>query len=146
MKAIREDIQIAENAVNPHTPFDIDIELDARYNNHVYSAVGNTPFQPATQVTQLAVAETTHDKLCPGCAVNERRITIGSPPKEHVCSATLRMDESIGNERRWSRETLTRLQREGITARNIITDPDSQSYLASVDLYQQGDATHVPTH
>ena len=49
MKAIREDIQIAENAVNPHTPCDIDIELDARYNNHVYSAVGNTPFQVATQ-------------------------------------------------------------------------------------------------
>ena len=77
MKAIREDIQIAENAVNPHTPCDIDIELDARYNNLVYSAVGNTPFQAVTQVTQLAVencssqrkviAETTHDKLCPGC-------------------------------------------------------------------------------
>ena len=56
-----------------------------------------------------------------------------------------RMDESIGNERRWSQVTLTRLQREGITARNI-TDPDSAAYLASVDLYHQGDATNVPTH
>ena len=39
MKAIREDIQVAKNAVNPHTPCDIDIELDARYNNQVYSGV-----------------------------------------------------------------------------------------------------------
>ena len=156
MKAIRKDIRVAKNAVNPHTQCDIDIELDARYNNQVYSGVGNTPFQAATQVTQLVVencssqrkviAETTHDKLCPGCAVNERRMTIGLPAKEHGCSATLRMDESIGNDRRWSRETLTRLQTEGITARNIITDPDSAAYLASVDLYHQGDATNVPTH
>ena len=33
MKVIREDIQVAKNAVNPHTPCDIDIELDVRYNN-----------------------------------------------------------------------------------------------------------------
>ena len=33
MKVKREDIQVAKNAVNPHIPCDIDIELDARYNN-----------------------------------------------------------------------------------------------------------------
>ena len=156
MKAIREDIQVAKNAVNPHTQYDIDIELDARYNNQMYSGVGNTSFQVATQVTQLAVencssqrnviAETMHDKLCPGCAENERRITTGLPAKKHRCSSILQNDEFIGNERGWSCETLTRFQREGIKARNIITDPDSAAYLASVDLYHQGDATYVPTH
>ena len=40
----------------------INIQSDDMYNNALYSGIGKTPFQPATQVVYTAVEHTTKDK------------------------------------------------------------------------------------
>ena len=125
----------------------IDIETDCRYNNPVYSGVGKTPFQPATQCTQLVVenstsrkqvvAVTNKSKLCQTCAKY-------GPAYQHNCKANLATDATIGDERRWAAECLKDLKRDGITVHHVTTDADSKSFAAAQDVHKAEKSESLP--
>lgn len=178
MERIMSDIRVAGSAVNPgEEETHIDIQADCRYNNNWAYSVANSPFQPATQVVQLAVENTspkkhvigvtTRNKLCRCLTQNSRlrqkkrktksveqptatdTTTTGTPREAGhsiSCSADIAMHDSIGDERRWTTGTLTHLSSKGITARNIITDPDSQAFKAAEDVYLAGRSQVAPQH
>ena len=142
MNQICRDLQQIQAARGQKT--DINIEMDARYNNPVYAGVGVTPFQPATQVTQL-VAEnvtskkmiiqvTNKSKLCQVCALNRSQ----DSGKPHQCTANLKLDDSIGDERRWAQESLSALQDKGIGVNIITTDPDGSAFKAAEGMFLDG--------
>lgn len=158
MKKIRQDLRDVQVArgYQPDTP--INLEMDSRYSNPIHSGGGCTPFQPATQVTQL-VAEnctnkkkiiqvTTKSKLCQTCALLKSGSTTvtGMGPDWHDCTASLPQDESIGNERQLARESLRELNEDNITCHILTTDPDSSAFRAAEDLYLAGETTAPPTH
>ena len=59
MAHIREDIKMVQYALGRDT---IDVEMDARYSNPTHSGVGNTPYQAATQMTQIVAENLTKEK------------------------------------------------------------------------------------
>ena len=111
MKRIKDNLKVAGEVTGQDKP-KIPVQVDCRYNNPTYAGIGNTPFQAATQVTQLTaedvtpqnyiVGKTSKNKLCRVCSSYENDEDI--PP--HDCSANLAIDATIGNEREWTRETL----------------------------------------
>ena len=92
--------------LSPDAPHDL--EVDCRYNNPVYSAVGRSPFQAGTQVTQVVCEQTTSrkqivcltnkSKLCQTARMWEHRTgrEVTCPDHPGECSANLPVDATIG--------------------------------------------------
>lgn len=86
----------------------INIETDARYNNPIYSGIGKTPFQAATQVTSLIVEGSTmkkqiiscnvKSKLCANARRHERETkqSVTCPDHPRKCTANLPMEAVPG--------------------------------------------------
>ena len=158
MKNIRQDLRDIQVARGHDEDSPINVEMDSRYSNPIYSGGGNTPFQPATQMTQVVtenstskkkvIAVTNKSKLCQICALLNSKSTVisGKGTDSHDCTASLQQDESIGNERQWARESLTQLNNDNITCNIVTTDPDSSAFKAAEDLFLSGETKSPPTH
>lgn len=131
----------------------VNIQSDCVYNNAIYSGIGKTPFQPATQCVYTVAENETYkhsiintlpkSKLC-----SKRKHTVSTNVGEHAgpCTANINMQDSIGNEERWARECFEELKEDGLEINEVTTDPDSSAYRAAECLYQEGLTSTTPIH
>ncbi|CAC5357310.1 unnamed protein product [Mytilus coruscus] len=120
------------NKMRGHPESHIDVEGDGCYNNPLYSGIGKTPFQPATQSCYAVVENMTDKKLVINLVTKNKLCNHGKDHsneninnKNCKCTQNLQMVESIGNEQQSASESLTKLYSEGFEVRHITTDPDS---------------------
>lgn len=169
MKDIRKNLGNINRLRGLPTDTPINIEADCRYNNPIYSGIGKTPFQAATQVTHLIaenstprkqiIAVTNKNKLCQKCAIDnntmkhQKTSTNAKSSKRkthtaHVCSANIPVDATIGDERQWTSESLQQLEKDGITPNYITTDPDSKAFAGAQDVFlsSSSKAVNPPKH
>ena len=149
MKRIKENLKVAGQVTGQDTP-KIPVQIDCRYNNPTYAGIGNTPFQAATQVTQLTaedvtaqkfiITSTVKNKLCRVCSSSDKDVA------PHDCSSNLAARASIRNERQWTRESLQTFHNSGIEVDTIISDPDSSTFRAAEDLFLEGESSTPPLH
>ena len=119
----------------------ISVQSDGVYNNPLYSGIGKTPFQPATQaVYSFAENETknhdiihliTKNKLC---SKHKHLCEEEHDCDPSKCSANLPFQKSIGDEYSWAKEGVEELDKEGLQVAFITTDPDSSAYKAASDV------------
>ena len=149
------DVNTLRGHESPHT---ISVQGDGMYNNPLYSGVGETPFQPATQ-TVYSFAENvtskhqiikivTKNKLC-----SKHGHLLGEGTVDHCCSpggecgANLPMHHTIGDEFTWAKEGMAELVSEtGLEVQEVTTDPDSAAGRAANSLYQDGVLKKQPVH
>ena len=155
MHARREDLKKI-NILRGDASNVIDIECDGAYNNKLYSGVGRTPFQPATQCNYVVVENTTNrrqviameniNKLCSKHGIH----TSSDPPcdiSSNDCSSTHVMETTIGNEGEWAKTCLENLKTESdLEVKHITTDPDTKAYMAAEELYALGVSSTEPEH
>ncbi|XP_045199019.2 uncharacterized protein LOC123553351 [Mercenaria mercenaria] len=128
-------------------------EVDAVYNNSLYSGVGRTPFQPATQCTltvcenltpkKQIVAVETVNKLCSKSGFHTKdddEFNI----KSDTCSATASMETNIGNEEKWAEYCFEDLKHEGIEVKYLTSDGDGMACEGARCLFEQGITTVEP--
>lgn len=155
MKQRREQLKCLQNTSGKTNPNVIDVQSDGLYNNNLYSGVGKTPFQPATQVIYSMAENVTpkHDII--GLVVKNKLCSKGKHLKESDdhqclgknCTATIPFQQNIGDEKSWAKEILEDLKNTNeIEVRNITTDPDSGAYQAAQELYDEGITETSPTH
>lgn len=135
-------------------PNAVSLQGDAAYNNPLYSGIGKTPFQPATQVVYTIAENETEDKsiltvvaknkLCSEHPVNPR--TGENDQCTAECSSTLTFMKSIGDEYSWAKEALTDLKTDNIEAKHFTTDPDSSAFKAAEDLFHENVTQTEPEH
>ena len=155
MHARREDLKNI-NILRGDASNVIDIECDGAYNNKLYSGVGRTPFQPATQCNYVVVENSTNkrqvialeniNKLC-----SKHGMHTGSDPPcditSSACSSTHVMETTIGNEGEWAKACLVNLKTESdLEVKHVTTDPDTKAYMAAEELYALGVSNTEPEH
>ena len=123
---------------------EINIQADGIYNNSLYSGVGKTPFQPATQCSYVIAENMTDKKQVISLAnVNKLCSKHGFHSSESnqcnivsgECTSTTPMEKSIGNEKKWAKQCLLDLKTDHLEPKYITTDPDSSAYRAAIDLH-----------
>lgn len=117
---------------------EIDIDADGAYNNKLYSGVGNTPFQPATQCNYLVVENVTKDrqliamenvnKLCSKHGIHQFDSEIKDyDVKTAPCSASENIKTSIGDEKQQASRCLMDLKiNNDLEVKHLTTDPDTR--------------------
>lgn len=152
MAKIREELKTI-NTYRGHPQNEIDVEGDACYNNPLYSGVGKTPFQPATQSCYVIVENMTDKKLVINLVTKNKLCSHGKDhsneninEKNCKCTQNLQMVESIGNEEASAKEGLKTLYSEGFEIRHITTDPDSSAYRAAELLSYEYNTKTMPVH
>lgn len=148
----RKDVKEFNSMIGNKTAI-IDIQCDSTYNNAVYSGVGRTPFQPATQCTHILVEDTTPEKKVIHITTKNKLCTLG---KMHAsdeeaklchCSANISLQTNIGDKYTLCKEGLIHLKKtDNLEIRNMTTDPDTASYRASLDLRREGITETVPVN
>ncbi|CAC5426124.1 unnamed protein product [Mytilus coruscus] len=124
----------------------ISVQMDGMYNNLLYSGVGRTPFQPATQTVYTSAENITTDpnifsitinnKLCSKHSSLEVDSDSGCLYAECTdeCSADISIVKSIRHEHTWAKECILDLKVDNIEVEYLVTDPDSSAYMAAQDL------------
>ncbi|CAC5371640.1 unnamed protein product [Mytilus coruscus] len=148
-----KDIQQQNGKSSPNV---INALSDGMYNNNLYSGVGKTPFQPATQVIYSLAENVTQQHDIIGLVVHNKLCSKGKhlrPSDEHHqclgkdCSATIPFEKSIGDEKTWAKELLQELKESNdMEVEYLTTDPDSGAYQAATDLHETGITKTKPTH
>ena len=126
------EINELRSASNPNV---IGIQSDGMYNNPLYSGIGETPFQPATQ-TVYSIAENVTKKHQIICIVTKNKLCSSNQhlqsetESDHACSsekcgANIPMAQNIGDELSWAKEGMTDLANDNIQVGQVTTDPDS---------------------
>ncbi|VDI51774.1 Hypothetical predicted protein [Mytilus galloprovincialis] len=126
MADIRTELKTI-NKMRGHPESHIDVEGDGCYNNPLYSGIGKTPFQPATQSCYVVVENMTDKKIVTNLVTKNKLCSHGKDhsneninKKNCKCTQNLQMVESIGNEQRSARESLSKMYSEGFEG---IEDP-----------------------
>lgn len=131
------------NRLRGRSENEINIQADGIYNNSLYSGVGKTPFQPATQCSYVVVENMTHKKQVISLAnINKLCSKHGYHSSESSqcnimsgeCTSTTPMEKTIGNEKEWAKKCLLDLKTDNLEAKYITTDPDSSAYRAAIEL------------
>ncbi|VDI30806.1 Hypothetical predicted protein [Mytilus galloprovincialis] len=136
MKARRKQLIEINTLRGRKDPGSVSLQADGAYNNAIYSGIGKTPFQPATQVVYSVAEAETEDKSI-----------IGVVCKNKLCSIhPIKSGENIGDEYTWAKEALQDLASDGIEAKHLTTDPDSSAYRAADDLYLENTTSTEPEH
>lgn len=155
MKMRREKIKDMQRQNGKSNPNVINAQSDGMYNNNLYSGVGKTPFQPATQVIYSLAENVTQQHDIIGLVVHNKLCSKGKhlkPSDEHQClgkdcSATIPFEKSIGDEKTWAKELLQELKESNdMEVEYLTTDPDSGAYQAATDLHDEGVTKTKPTH
>ena len=140
------------NKLRGNVPNVVNVEGDGMYNNPLYSGVGKTPFQPATQSTYVICEQVTskkevialscHNKLC----TKKHDISDSKACLEKSCSRNTAIETSIGNEKEWAKECLLDLKKDDLEVEYITTDPDSAAYRAADELFEGNITSTRPFH
>lgn len=134
---------------------EIAVQSDGLYNNSLYSGVGRTPFQPATQCSYIVAENVTNqkqiiamenvNKLCSKHGFHcqgEEACNI----KSAKCTATTTMDTNIGNEQNWAENCFRDLKNDGLEVSYLTTDPDTKAFQAAADLYTKNVSSTLPKY
>ena len=152
MKARRMELMEVNKFRNTSNPAAIDVEGDGLYNNPLYSGVGRTPFQPATQCSYIMVENSTPEKKIISLVTKNKLCSKRGKHRgdcgEHnpSCPVTLDMNKTIGNEKEWARECMEQLKEDNLEVHRITTDPDTSAFRATEDFYQAGSSKTKPEH
>ncbi|VDI21388.1 Hypothetical predicted protein [Mytilus galloprovincialis] len=156
MKRRRNDIVEINKLRGKENPHAISVQMDGMYNNPLYSGVGRTPFQPATQTIYTAAENETSkhnilalnikNKLCSKHSSLDVDNDSGRLHEDCTddCSANIPMVKSIGDEYTWARECLLDLKEDQLEIEHLVTDADSSAYKAAMDLHNEGINTVEP--
>lgn len=133
----------------------IDVESDGMYNNALYSGVGKTPFQPATQCSYIMaenvttkrqiIAVETVNKLCSKHGMHTK-LESDCNIQSGECSSNTFMEETIGNEQKWAKRCLVDLKKDNLEVKHITTDSDTSAYRAAEELYEDSITATEPEH
>ncbi|XP_076113401.1 uncharacterized protein LOC143081050 [Mytilus galloprovincialis] len=150
MKARRKQLIEINTLRRRKDPGTVSLQADGAYNNAIYSGIGKTPFQPATQVVYSVAEAETEDKSIIGVVCKNKLCSI-HPIKSgekctSSCSSNLTFMKSIGDEYTWAKEALQDLASDVIEAKHLTTDPDSSAYRAADDLYLENTTSTEPEH
>ncbi|CAG2209081.1 unnamed protein product [Mytilus edulis] len=150
MKARRKQLIAINTLRERKDPGSVSLQADGAYNNAIYSGIGKTPFQPATQVVYSVAKAETEDKSIIGVVCKNKLCSV-HPIKSgekctSACSSNLTFMKSIGDEYTWAKEALQDLASDGIEAKHLTTDPDSSAYRAADDLYLENTTSTEPEH
>ena len=108
MRTIRDSLRRNNQQKGLPANAGINMAVDARYNNRIYSNSGNSPFQAGTQATQLYVEHetpgrkiinvVTKNKLCQTARIDAhtRKHEVTCPDHPGHCSANLQQHAVIG--------------------------------------------------
>lgn len=145
MKKIRSELQEKNVICGLPATTPIRAEGDARYNNSMFSGVGRTPFQAATQVTYTMCENVTTrkkivsvycgNKLCKQGEVLRRRGIQVTCPNHDNCTANLPADTNIGDEKKWAGECIDEMRTDSspLSVSYLTTDGDSSASLGAVE-------------
>lgn len=115
----------------------VSVEGDAAYNNPIYSGIGKTPFQAATQTTYIMAESITTNRDIIALSTNSKLCSTRSCSRTaHTCSRTLPMSASIGDEYSMAAACIQQIN-EDLNITSITTDPDSRASQAVQDLQQK---------
>ena len=130
-------------------------ECDGVYNNSLYSRVGRTPFQPATQavlsfaenetVVKQILAIQTVNKLCSKHGFH----SLSDEPcdnKSGQCTATASMETNIGDEQKWADMCFRDLLLDDLEIKYLTTDGDTKAFQAAAELHAKKLTKTVPEH
>lgn len=140
--------QIAQGTSDSSIP----MEGDGCYNNPLYSAVGKTPYQPATQVTYVVAEGVTRKRSVVSLCAKSKLCPIGArknhscPDHDGDCIADLKSSDTVGNEEKWATECLEDIAEQGVSVSRFTTDPDSKAFLGAEKLYREGRVSNRPEH
>lgn len=145
-------LQLKEiNQIRGRDPASISVEGDGAYNNPVYSGIGKTPFQAATQATYImAEAETTKRQIVAITTSNKLCRKAGPleicPSTPHDCTANIAQNVSIGNEQKMATGCLEEIASDGFHITSLTTDPDSGACKAAEELHHKNILKFKPEH
>ena len=129
----------------PHHP--IPAEADGTFNNGLFSQVGKTPFQGATQASFTVSENLTADKKI--IALKTYSKICSCPNKEKHkgnCSANLDPWSSIGNEGEYLAEAIEDINESDVTIGEITIDGDSSSRSQAPRIVQPHGVTMIPKY
>lgn len=154
MRRIRAELKLVNKYRNE--PINqIPIQADGQYNNNLYSGVGKTPFQPATQASYTVAENVTFKKqIIAAEAINKLCSKHGFHAKHDEpcdiqsdqCSATTCMETTIGDEKTWATHCLQDLHDDSLEINFLTTDADTGAFQAAEDLYSKNITTTKPHH
>ena len=147
MKARRKTLRTI-NLLRGQPETEIAVQYDGMFNNPLYSGIGKTPFQPATQCSYSVVENVTNKKKKKKQVVamenvnklsskhGYHSVTDETPCdiKYEKCSATIPMEYSTGDEREWAKACLLDLKDVHLQVKYITTDPDTSAYNAAEEI------------
>jgi hypothetical protein len=128
----------------------LSISGDGAFNNPLSSASGQTPWQPATQVTYVVTENVTKDKQVLSLATRNKlcskhhRVKNESCVLNAECSATLKFSSPIGNEKELAKECVRELNSDNLAVTSLTTDADSAAYQAVKELHREGELETCP--
>ena len=130
------------------------MQVDGVYNNNLYSGVGRTPFQPATQcIVTVAENITPRKQLVAVEAISKLCSKHGFHTKEDVgqcdiqdgkCSATVSMETNIGDEQQWAETCFRNLKNDGMEVKFVTTDGDGKSFQTALQLHASRYTKTIP--
>ncbi|MCU7801218.1 MAG: hypothetical protein KZQ70_14055 [gamma proteobacterium symbiont of Lucinoma myriamae] len=134
---------------------EIAVQSDGIYNNSLYSGVGKTPFQPATQCSYVVAENITPKKQIIALEnVNKLCSKHGFHSSEDYqcnilsggCSSTVPIETNIGNEKEWAKNCFLDLKSDSLEVKYLTTDPDSSAYRAALELKTAQITKTTPEH
>lgn len=137
MTDIRRSIVTTNETIGQKNPRSVNVEVDSMYNNRMFNA-DSTPFQAGTQVATTMVENNTkhkkvigfnfESKLCPTATrLRNKGHQVSCPKHKGHCSATLKPDDTIGDEQKYSNQVAKQVSRE-LSISNVTCDGDSKAY------------------
>ena len=155
MKARRQGLKTI-NLLRGQPAGEISVQSDGVFNNALYSGIGRTPFQPATQCCYTMVENITPkkqviaieniNKLCSKHGFHSVEDENGCDIMSEKCSSQIPMEQSIGDEKEWAKACLLDLKEDNLEVKNIITDPDTSAYKAAEELNMAKITKLTPEH
>ena len=85
-------------------------------------------------------------KLCSKHGYHSSTDEIQCDIKSEKCSATIPMEQSIGDERQWAKSCLLQLKEDQLQVQYITTDPDTSAFKAAEDLHLANMSSVAPVH
>ena len=118
MQARRQTLKTI-NLLRGQPETEIAVQCDGMFNNPLFSGIGYTPFQPATQCSYSVVENVTKRNRSLPWRMSANYVQnmviileqIRCDIKSAKCSATIPMEQSIGDERQWPKHAYYSLER-----------------------------------
>ena len=150
MRGIQNELKMI-NKLRGDPENTVDLEGDGMYNNEKYGGVGKTPYSNSTQAYYTQAENVTKGKKIVNVVIKNKICSYGhfhTSDKEALnckCTANISQQTSIGDEKRWARESLLELKHNSdLEVKHLTTDPDTASYRVAAELYEKGTTQTEP--